>query len=522
MEREWPAKDVAPLVVLIDDPRHQVDENGNVRLSEEQARAILDLRLQRLTALGRDEIGEELNKLAAEIRDYLDILRSRSRVMDIIKAELIAVKDEFATPRRTEILEGGPDIEDEDLIQREDMVVTVSHAGYVKRVPLVTYRSQRRGGKGRSGMSMREEDFATRLFVASTHTPVLFFSSRGMAYKMKVWRLPLAAPQARGKALINLLPIEAGEEISSILALSEDEATWGDYDVIFATRRGSVRRNKLSDFTNVNRAGKIAMKLDEGDSIVGVQISTPADDVMLTTALGQCIRFPVGDLRVFKGRDSVGVRGISLAEGDRVISLTILRHFEATPPERAAYLKQAAGMRRATGEEVDAEDAAASAEDAAVAEAEEEAAVGEVALPSERYIAMGAAEQFVLTVNERGYGKRTSSYDFRVSGRGGKGIRATDISKLGEIGSLVACFPVEDSDQIMLVSNAGQLIRVPVAGIRIASRISKGVRIFATAEDEQVVSVERISEEEEAVAEDGGDASSGDGDGGGSGGPPAP
>src|SRR5690606_1558318 len=330
-----------------DDPRHRVSENGTYRLSETQARAILDLRLQRLTALGRDEIADELNKLADEISDYLDILRSRARIMGIVKDELAAVRDAFATPRKTEILDWAADVEDEDLIQREDMVVTVSHAGYIKRVPLTTYRAQRRGGKGRSGMQTRDEDFVSRLFVASTHTPVLFFSSHGQVYKEKVWRLPLAAPNARGKALINMLPLEEGERITTIMPLPEDEASWASLDVMFATASGNVRRNKLSDFVQVNRAGKIAMKLDEGDAIVDVQICTEQDDVLLTTALGQCIRFPVTECRVCKGRDSTGVRGISLGEGDKVISLAILRHTDATADERAAYLKLANAARRA-------------------------------------------------------------------------------------------------------------------------------------------------------------------------------
>src|SRR3954449_1068930 len=319
MSRDWQARDVSSMITLIDDPRHRLNDDGTARLSMEQAKAILDLRLQSLTALGREEISEELDKLALEINDYLDILRSRARVQAIIKEELAAVKGEFATPRKTVIIEQEGEVEDEDLIQREDMVVTVSHAGYVKRVPLSTYRAQKRGGKGRSGMATRDEDFVTRLFVASTHAPVLFFSSRGQAYKEKVWRLPLAAPNARGKALVNMLPLQEGERITSLMPLPEDEASWERLDVMFATASGTVRRNKLSDFVQVNRNGKIAMKLDEGDHIVGVQICTEAEDVLLTTARGQCIRFPVPDVRVFKGRDSTGVRGISLGNGDTVI-----------------------------------------------------------------------------------------------------------------------------------------------------------------------------------------------------------
>ncbi|GLK69385.1 DNA gyrase subunit A [Hansschlegelia plantiphila] len=488
MDRDWPAVDVAPLIALIDDPRHRLSDEGTYRLSFEQARAILDLRLQRLTALGRDEIGGELDKLAAEIADYLDILRSRERVQAIVREELLAAKDQFATPRRTEIIESEADFEDEDLIQREDMVVTFTHGGYIKRVPLVTYRSQNRGGKGRSGMATRDEDFVSRLFVANTHTPVLFFSSLGQVYKTKVWRLPLSAPQARGKALINMLPLDPGERITTIMPLTENEADWARYDVMFATSGGTVRRNKLSDFVNVNRSGKIAMKLDEGESIVDVQICSEDDDVLLTTHLGQCIRFRADDVRVFKGRDSVGVRGISLAEGDRVISLSILRHFEASPVERIAYLRLANAVRRGQGESV-AEEGGPEGE----VEAEIEAS-SDIELGQERYTAMSEAEQLILTISENGYGKRSSSFEYRVTGRGGKGIVAMVTNERN--GPLVASFPVEHADQIMLVTNAGQTIRCPVDNIRLAGRSTQGVIVFATAEGERVVSVDHIGEDE--------------------------
>jgi len=481
MERVWPANDMASLITLIADPRHTLSAEGSIRLSDAQARAILELRLARLTALGRDEIAEALNKLAVEIADYLDILSSRVRLMGIIRDELLAVKAAFGDKRRTEILESEADMDDEDLIQREDMVVLVSHAGYIKRVPLSTYRAQRRGGKGRSGMATREEDFVARLFVASTHQPVLYFSSRGQVYKEKVWRLPLAAPQARGKALVNMLPLEPGERITTIMPLPEDEANWAELDVMFATTRGTVRRNKLSDFAQVNRAGKIAMKLDEGEGIVDVAICSERDDVLLTTAEGQCIRFSVGDVRVFKGRDSMGVRGIALSEGDSVISLAILRQFEASGDERVAYLK----MRRAmAGESVE--------ETGLEAEAEGETAPSAIA--PERYTEMSAAEQYVLTISENGYGKRTSSFEYRVTGRGGKGIVAMVVNPRN--GRLVASFPVEHGDEVMLVTNGGQLIRCPVEGIRIAGRSTQGVIVFDTADDERVVSVERISEAE--------------------------
>jgi len=482
MSRDWQAKDVSAMITLIDDPRHRLNPDGTARLSMEQAKAILDLRLQRLTALGREEIGEELDKLAVEIADYLDILRSRARVQAIIKTELTDVKNEFATPRKTVIVDQENEVEDEDLIQREDMVVTVSHAGYVKRVPLSAYRAQRRGGKGRAGMQTRDEDFVSRLFVASTHTPVLFFSSRGQVYKEKVWRLPVAAPNGRGKALINILPLEQGERITTIMPLPEDESSWANLDVMFATTGGNVRRNKLSDFVDVRRSGIIAMKLDEDEAIVDVQICTERDDVLLTAAGGQCIRFPVTDVRVFTGRTSMGVRGIALPKDDKVISLSILRHVEATSDERSAYLK----MRRAVAGE-------AAAEEAPEAEAEETS--GALQLSSERYVEMSAQEQVVLTVSVNGYGKRTSSFEYRTTGRGGKGIVAMSVNDRN--GKLVASFPVEDSDQIMLVTDKGQLIRCPVEGIRIAGRSTQGVIVFDTAEDEHVVSVEHIGEEAE-------------------------
>ncbi len=493
MERNWPAEDIAPLIALVDDPRHPINADGTYKLSDAQARAILELRLARLTALGREEIGEELSKLATEIADYLDILRSRVRIQDIIKRELVEVKTAFATPRRTVIQDWGSDLDDEDLIAREDMVVTVSHAGYIKRVPLSTYRAQKRGGKGRSGMTTRDEDFVTRLFVANTHTPIIFFSSLGQAYKEKVWRLPLAAPNARGKALVNMLPLDPKEGITTVMPLPEDEESWDTLDVMFATRTGNVRRNKLSDFVNVNRAGKIAMKLDEGDSIVDVQICSEHDDVLLTTAAGQCIRFAVPEVRVFKGRDSTGVRGINLAEGDSVISLAILKHLDATPDERATYLKRMAANRKALSGE--AEDAT---ESVAAAEPDADESATDIELGLEKYTAMSASEQFILTVSENGYGKRTSSFEYRVTGRGGKGIVAMVVNERN--GRLIASFPVEERDEIMLISDGGQTIRMPVEGdkpIRIAGRSTQGVTIFDTAEGEKVVSVERIGDDGE-------------------------
>ncbi|MGI8724344.1 MAG: DNA gyrase subunit A [Methyloceanibacter sp.] len=479
--KDWPAKDVMALVELIADPRHKVSAEGTYRLSEEQARAILELRLQRLTGLGRDEIGDELKGLGEQIGDYLNILRSRARIIGIVKDELIAIKDEFGTPRRTEILEMQGEVEDEDLIQREDMVVTVSHKGYIKRVPLSAYRAQRRGGRGRAGMATRDEDFVTRIFIANTHTPVLFFSSRGMAYKMKVWRLPLAAPQARGKALINLLPLDKDENITTILPLPEDEASWAKLDVMFATNSGTVRRNKLSDFIEVRQNGKIAMKLENGDRIVGVEVCNEQQDVLLTSAEGQAIRFPTTDVRVFKGRESDGVRGVKLEGDDEVISMAILTHVEAPAAERGAYIRQANTIRRGGVETEPETDPETDAQEM-------------VPLSPERYAELSAHEQFVLTISENGYGKRSSAYEYRISGRGGKGIIAMTVNQRN--GKLLASFPAEDSDQIMLVTNRGQLIRVPVEGISIMGRSTQGVIVFATASDERVVSVEHIPDVE--------------------------
>ncbi len=487
IDRDWPAKDLAPLVLLVADPRHLMSDGDRLRLSEEQAKAILDLRLQRLTALGRDEIGDELKGLAEKIADFLDILRNRSRVLTIIKDELAAARSEFATQRRTEIVDSEGEVEDEDLIAREEMVVTVTHGGYVKRTPLSTYRAQKRGGKGRSGMKFKDEDFVSQLFVGVTHTPLLFFTSTGMVYTLKLWRLPEGPPTARGKAFVNLLPLAQGERVTSILPLPEDEDAWDQLQIMFATRSGTVRRNKLSDFQRINRNGKIAMKLEEEwrhgqDAIVGVQICRPDDNVLLTTAEGMSIRFPVEDIRVFAGRTSTGVRGIRLGDKDEVISMAILRGVEASTDEARAYLKHAAAMRRAI-EETAADDV----ED----EAEDEAAI-DAPLSPERIAQLGAAEQFILTVTENGFGKRSSSYWFRTSGRGGKGVAAIVVNDRN--GRVRASFPVEDSDQIMLVTDGGQLIRTPVSGIRVAGRNTQGVTIFRTGDDEKVVSVERIED----------------------------
>jgi DNA gyrase subunit A len=474
MARDWPAGDMLPLIALIADPRTVVSDAGAIRLSDEQARAILALTLSRLTGLGRDDIAKAATEIAEQIRNLLDILGSRQRILDIVKAEMSEVKEKFGVPRRTPISESDGEIDDESLIPREDMVVTVTHGGYVKRTPLSAYRAQRRGGKGKSGMATRDEDFVTRLFVASTHTPILFFSSAGMVYKEKVWRLPQGDPRTKGRALVNMLPLEPGERITSVMALPEDEHDWEKLDVMFATRSGSVRRNKLSDFTQVNRNGKIAMKPDEGDGIVAVEICAETDDILLTTAGAMCIRFPVDDVRVFSGRTSTGVRGIDLKDGDHVIGMAVLRHLEITPEERAAYFKWDAASR-----------------DAGVGEDEE--AAGEAAdVPFERLTWLKTQEQFILTVTSDGLGKRASSYEYRVVGRGGKGLIAHRLS--GPDARIVAAFPVRDSEELLLVTDRGQLIRTGVGDIRIAGRATQGVYIIRVGEDEHVVAAERLED----------------------------
>ena len=486
LSRDWPASEMAPLIKLIADRRTVMSDQDTVRLSDEQARAILELRLHRLTALGADEIGDEAKGLSEKIADLLDILRSRARILDIIRGELNEVKTAFAVPRRSEFTVGDLDLDDEDLIEREEMVVTFTHGGYVKRTPLTTYRSQHRGGKGRSGMAMKDEDFVTRLFAASTHAEVLFFSSTGMVYKHKVWRLPLGSPQSKGKALVNILPLDKGEWITSVMLLPEDEAERERLDVMFATRKGGIRRNKLMDFVQVNRNGKIAMKPDEDDGIVDVQLCNPNDDVLLTTARAQCIRFRVDDVRVFTGRTSTGVRGIRLADGDKVISLAVLRHVDVTPAEARAYLKHAAAMRRAV-EDTDEDVEAVSADT-------DDEAGEEIALNEERLVELGAAEEFILTITDKGMGKRASAYDYRVTGRGGKGLIA---HRIPDEANLAASFPVDESDDVMMVTNGGQLIRCPVNQIRIAGRSTQGVRVLRTNGDEKVVSVERLAEQED-------------------------
>ena len=478
MTRRWPAGDIIEYIRLIDDPTHRVNEDGTYNLSEIQARAILDLRLQRLTALGVKEVTDELQDLAARIRDYLEILGSRDRIMSIISDELREVRGNFAVPRRTEIVDWAGDMEDEDLIEREDMVVTITSGGYIKRTPLTDFRAQRRGGKGLASMATKEDDVVTTLFVANTHTQLLFFTTDGMVYKLKTWRLPLAGRSARGKAMINILPITPGTSIAALMPVDAPEEEWDDLQIFFATSEGGVRRNALSDFTNVKSNGKIAMKLPEEVSLVNARICDADDDVMLVTAHGRAIRFPTTEVRVFKGRDSTGVRGIRLAAKDRVVSMSVIRHFEADPAERAAYLKQRRLMAGVTEDEAPDED------DEAVAEGQ---------LSPERYAEMSAAEELILTISAKGAGKISSSHDYPVRGRGGQGVMAMDKAMRG--GALVASFPVESDDQVMLATSTGQSIRCPVAGISFRSRSAGGVRVFDTARGEQVVSVARIEDQ---------------------------
>ncbi len=508
LARRWPAESVIDLIKLIDDPANLEEVARAYQLSEAQAKAILDLRLQRLTGLERDKIAADLHEMSVKITYNLEILESRPRRLELLRDELLEMKEKFGTPRMTEIQDLEFETDIEALIQREDMVVTVTHGGYIKRVPLSTYRAQRRGGRGRAGMATRDEDFVSQVFVADTLTPMLFFSTRGMVYKSKVYRLPLGNPQARGKALINLLPLEEGETISTVMPLPEDESTWANSQIVFATASGYVRRNELSDFVDVKANGKIAMKLEEGDRLIGVGVCTEANDILLAARSGKAIRFAVGDVRVFAGRESIGVRGIRLEEGDRVVSMSVLRHVETTLEEREAYLRYAAAKRRALGEApvVEENDSEATAE---VPEAPS------IDLPQERLVELEVLEEFILTVTAKGFGKRTSAYEYRVAGRGGQGIANIDVSARN--GPVVTSFPVGEDDQIMLVTNRGQLIRCPVHDIRIARRQTQGVTIFRVAEDEEVVAVAHLSdlgEEEGGEGEDAPDGDLPDGNGG--------
>jgi DNA gyrase subunit A len=480
LAKAWPAGDVAPLIALIDDPEHMVDDTGNYQMSEAQAKAILDLRLHRLTGLERDKIGDELKEITDAIAEYLAILASREKLLAVLVNELIEVKAKYNTPRRTELVDSEFEMDIEELIQREDMVVTITNGGYVKRVPLETYRAQKRGGKGRTGTALKDEDFVSDMFVASTHTPIVFFTSRGIAHKLKVWQLPLASPQSRGKALVNLMPLQEGENVSVYLRVPENEDVWDKLDIMFATSHGSIRRNKLTDFQNIRANGLIAMKLEEGESLVSVKICAPDEDILLATAKGKAIRFPVTDIRVFSGRTSTGVRGIKLAKGDEVISMSVLTHVDATPDERTAYLKAANALRGADEEGVEFEGEGA-------------------ALTEERFKQLQDKEQFLLTATNGGFGKRTSAYEYRISGRGGQGVANMTLTKKNG-GEVVATFPVTDDHQVMLISDMGQMIRMPVRDVRFTGRSAQGVTLFKVAPGENVVSVAwLIQDDDEAI-----------------------
>ncbi len=501
--RRWPAADVAPVLMLLGEEGRGLGADGSYQLSDEQARAILDLRLQRLTGLEREKISDELQELLTEIAGHLDILRSRARLIEVLRGELLAIKAQFANPRRTAIEDVEFEADIEALIQREDMVVTVSHSGYIKRVPLSTYRAQRRGGRGRAGMAVREEDFLSEVFVASTLAPVLFFTSSGWVYKLKVYKLPLGTPQARGRPMVNLLPnLAEGETISTVMPLPEDQERWGELTVMFATAKGNVRRNALSDIADMRANGKIAMKFegeDADDRLIAVATCTDANDVLLATRNGKAIRFPVADVRIFAGRSSVGVRGIRLLRDDKVISMSILRHEEVAPETRNAYLKLATERRRQNGEESDANGNLDAPEpDETGGEG------GEAAISEEQFADLAAREQFVLSVTEKGFGVRSSAYAYRITGRGGQGINNMDLTRRSD--AVVAMFPVGHNDQIMLVTDAGMVIRCPVDDIRIVRRGGVGVVIFKVGEGERVVSVARLPEvaEENGVAEDNG------------------
>ncbi|OFX02776.1 MAG: DNA gyrase subunit A, partial [Alphaproteobacteria bacterium RIFCSPLOWO2_02_42_7] len=479
LSKAWKVQDIEPLILLIDEPGYPILE-GSYHLSEAQAKAILDLRLHRLTGLEREKIAQELNEIVGEIKEHLYILSSRDRRLEILRSELIEIKENYSTPRRTTLEDTEMYAEEEDLIQREDMVVMVSLGGYIKRVPINTYRAQKRGGKGRSGMTTREEDTVSEIFVANTHTQMLFFTTTGRVFGMKVYKLPLGAPQARGKAIVNLLPLEEGETISTIMPMPEDEALWDKMHIIFATSSGNVRRNALLDFTNIRANGKIAMKLEEGEKLIAVSSCNEDNDILLTTREGRCIRFGVTDVREFVGRTSTGVRGIRLLKGDKVVSMSILRQVEFTTEERDAYLKQVMRLRR---------------------QEEEETTGSEVLLLSpERFEAMAALEEFILSASEKGFGKRSSAYEYRCTNRGGQGITTMEVT--AKTGKLVDSFPVKDDDDVMLVTITGKLIRCPVHDIRIAGRRTQGVTLFRVDTDETVVSVARIQENEDETLED--------------------
>ncbi len=489
LARDWPVHDIGPFIALVNEAGPGVVD-GHYRLSEEQAKAILELRLQRLTGLERDKLIQELKDLTDRITDLIDILASRPRVLEIMKGELQAIKRDFDTPRRTTLEDSDVDTDIEDLIQSEDMVVTVTHQSYIKRVPLSAYRAQRRGGKGKSGMATRDEDVVARLFVANTHQPVLFFTARGMVYRLKCYQLPLGTPQARGKPIVQVLrALPPGEEIAAVMPLPQDETTWDRLHVMFATSAGNVRRNALSDFLSIKANGKIAMKLEEeNERLIGVMPCSDADDVLLATRGGKCIRFAIDEVRLFAGRSSTGVRGIKLVGDDSVISMSMLRHADFDMAERDAYLRLA--RKRRGGDEAEGAETADTTESGAI-----ETPAAEVTLSDERYAAFAGQEEFILSVTANGFGKRSSAYEYRVTGRGGQGIANIETSERN--GPVLASFPVRHGDQIMLVTDGGQMLRIPVDDIRIAGRKTQGVVLFRVSDGERVVSVSRLTDDQE-------------------------
>ena len=480
--KKWSADKIKEFIVLIDDPSHRINSDNSYFLSETQAKAILELRLQRLTALGVKEVTEELVDLSVKIKDYLSILRSNEKILEIISTELKEVRNEYAIPRRSEIVEFDGDLEDEDLIEQEDMVVTVTQSGYIKRTALTEYREQKRGGKGSQGMNTKDEDVVTSLFVASTHTPLLFFTSNGIVFKLKTWRLPQGGRNSRGKAIINMLPIETGVSVAAIMPVDAQEENWDSLQIFFSTSTGDVRRNALSDFTNVKSNGKIAMKLPTGTTLVGARICSDINDVLLTTSMGKAIRFPVTDVRVFKGRDSIGVRGIKLAQNDFVVSMAIISHVESNSEERYAYFR----MRRSVLEDENTAD-------------HSQISQSNLKLSDERFQELSNQEEWILTITAAGFGKRSSAHEYRTSSRGGQGISAANLGRRDD--TIISSIPVDEDDQIMLVTSTGQSIRCAVGGISRQSRTASGVTVFNTKEEEKVVSVALIAEQNDPEIE---------------------
>ena len=490
LETEWFAKDIEHYISLVQD-RHNKIVDSKCRFTEAQAKAILEMRLQKLTGIEQENITKELEELAIEIKNHIEVLGSREKLLDILLEELQEVKEEFAVPRRTQIEQGEFEYDMEDLITREDMVVTVTHKGYAKRVPLDTYRAQRRGGKGRSALAINEDDFTTELFVANTHAHILFFSNQGKVYKIKVYKLPLGSTLSKGRALINILPLAEGEKITSLMSLPEDEKEWEGMNIMFATSKGNIRRNSLEDFYSIQSNGKIAIRLDESDSLVAVRICKEDNHIMLSAKSGKCLRFPVNAVRVFKSRTSDGVRGIKLAEGDKVVSMSVLNAIQIDFEEREKYLRIPLEERIKIANDIN---------DSGQTNLIDETQYG---LTHDKIMKYALAEEFILSVTENGFGKRTSAYEYRVTNRGGQGI--VNIVTSPRNGSVISSFPIDFEDQIMLITDHGTIIRCPIHDVRIAGRNTQGVTIFRTAEKEKIVSIATLpstKDDEEADGED--------------------